>query len=294
MVSAFICNETHIATCANLIGETLSHLGNMTPRGIAAQLAEQNLASVRFRYGEDAVGRMLPESAEGDGTRYVERCRTAAALPCSAAEGYGYLTCLDYQSCEHPGWNASNARRWICEARDALVVAMREELLAGREVWETDGTPKPLPEPFLCNPVHIATCAANLKEADIFAFRNLFVDGVAEALGRANMAALGLGGAGEEAEDGDVLPNGMTAAQYLHECRTAAPAKAGPADIYNFLCCLREQCGGVGNTKAVRWIDEGLGRQEWNLHKALVGGAHVWEAPHGDAETEPVQSAPTP
>ena len=292
-MSAFICNETHIATCARLIGETVAEAGNLAPGDVAASLAEENLLSVDCRYGDRAV-RLLPNNADGDGERYVDRCRVAAPLPCSAAEGYAYLSCLNYQSCEHPEWENSDAWRWIQESLKVLVVQMRDELLDGRDVWEAGGTPVPVDEPFLCNPLHIAACAAVLREAGIFALRDLFADQIAEKLAEAGMEALGFSAADGQ-ESLHILPNGMTAAQYLHECRTATPAQAGPADEYNFLCCLREQCRAGGeNSDTLRWIDEGLGRLEWSMKGALLGKASVWEAPYSDAGTEPKESAPAP
>ena len=43
-------------------------------------------------------------------SNYLDDCRSAAPLVYSHAEACEYLSCLHYQSCEPPEWNASKVR----------------------------------------------------------------------------------------------------------------------------------------------------------------------------------------
>lgn len=87
-MSAYICSDKHIATIAcnyvQLFEQTES------AQEIADALLACNIASVNYRYGEDTE--ITPCSlAEADFDRSFE---DLAAL----------CTCLDYQSCELPGY----------------------------------------------------------------------------------------------------------------------------------------------------------------------------------------------
>ena len=171
-MSAFICNETHIATCARIIADSVPAAANMDPADIAQALALENLKSVAFRYGpeardlyeremgmaagdpgpeEDPLADMIP--GEQTGRAYMEACRIAAPISCSTAEAHAYLGCLDYQSCEHPQWPESAAWGWIGTARDTVALEMRDELLAGKDTGFRQGKGP------LCRPQHIGVCA---------------------------------------------------------------------------------------------------------------------------------------
>lgn len=78
---------------------------------MARTLACENAASVNFRYSEsepDALAHLTDDEVE----KLLERCPLRPALALlKAADNYAY------QSCEHDGWAASNARLHI----DAII-----------------------------------------------------------------------------------------------------------------------------------------------------------------------------
>ena len=289
-MSAYICNETHIATCAAMVAEHVRQASNRDVADIARSLARENLASVMHRYSDDF--RMLPSNAEGDGERYVERCGAAAPLPCSPAEGFSYLECLEYQSCEHHGWGDSEACGWIAAATEALTLQMRDELLDGRDVWEVGGTPVPVDEPFLCNPQHIATCAAVLCSTEIFALRGRHSTDIAAFLARANMTALGY--RADEGAGDAVVANGMTVSSYIAACERTMPVIGTHAENYNRVACLRAQCAAGPDgpqSETVYWIDACFHDLAWNMRSQLLQGASVFQAPYVPPGTD---AAPTP
>lgn len=99
---------------------------------VGAALLRENIASVSFRY----------ESHRGD---------LPGPIPSPAPEDYEYrpflsvttaqvlkaLDCYEYQSCEHQGWNDSEARRFcdVLRRRYAATVPGYEDAL-----WEVDRT----------------------------------------------------------------------------------------------------------------------------------------------------------
>ena len=175
-MSAHVVTETHIATCAKIIGETTFKYDDSPPEDaeIRASLALSNVFSVAWRYGPEghkayagilgAIAGALIEkgwddsqilTAEdgitdidkacfGDGytwQKFLSDCQAAQPIKYSDAEAYMYLSCLSYQSCEPPEWKDSKARGWINEAKDALASLMAEQALAGRLVWAIEEEP---------------------------------------------------------------------------------------------------------------------------------------------------------
>ena len=166
-MSAFMCNPRHIATCADIIVKKVFEHRDEKPsrEEIRIELATQNMESVSFRYSPEgreayssiteaitgalqgagwesgAVIQMNLDDAHDQPEKFfpwrTDEFMFAEPLRLyQPEEAYRYLSCLGYQSCEHPGWLDSRARQWIEEAEGALAYEMSEKLLAGRAVWE--------------------------------------------------------------------------------------------------------------------------------------------------------------
>lgn len=86
---------------------------------VGRMLALENAASVLYRY---------PNHDNGD---YVPAWTTygtyewSPLTPCpSPVEGLKLLDCYEYQSCEHPAWSDSEARRFCESLRRALIASL--------------------------------------------------------------------------------------------------------------------------------------------------------------------------
>lgn len=169
-MSAFICNPRHIATCAEFIVDRQRH-SNLKRPDVAVELARENVASVAFRYGPtgqaiyaELIGATVGEAAatveaitskatrgfspgaeatvadmlpEGQTTaEYIAACRFAEPVDCMSTEAFMHLQCLDYQSCEHPEWQGSQAQEWIRRACMSLAYDIVRASLRDRHVWE--------------------------------------------------------------------------------------------------------------------------------------------------------------
>lgn len=88
-------------------------------------LAQENVASVCCRYEQDTA-----EQYE-DMLEYAYRDPGYVLTP---AEVFKTVGCYEYQSCEHPGWETSEAKRF-CEA---LREAAQAELYSGPWGWDKD------------------------------------------------------------------------------------------------------------------------------------------------------------
>ena len=170
-MSAFVVNPTHIATCAAIIREIVFQYEDDPPSDtdIRMDLAMANVISVAYRYGPegrrdnqamfastlaklsnagwDTIDAALPagisdvnEACFDDGytfSDFLSDCRSAKAIPYSNAEACEYLSCLNYQSCESPGWKDSKARMWILESKSVLAGRLARQILGNRRVWST-------------------------------------------------------------------------------------------------------------------------------------------------------------
>ena len=169
-MSAFVVSSQHIATCAKIIKETTFKYDSNPPTdaAIRTELALANVASVAWRYGEegeaayapivgaiiagltqagwDKESQVIPPKATDDVDKacfcdgytwmqFLEDCQAAAPVSYTAAEGWQYLSCFGYQSCEPPEWEASKVREWMREAQDSLASQLVERELGGRHVW---------------------------------------------------------------------------------------------------------------------------------------------------------------
>lgn len=98
-MSAFICNHSHITALA--VHAARHRIGGHTdPRAIGEILHAENVRSVNDRYGEATEPRF-------------RLCEWAAFHPFPWVQIVKAARCLDYQSCEHPGWEGSEACRIV-------------------------------------------------------------------------------------------------------------------------------------------------------------------------------------
>ena len=127
-MSAYIVNDNHLSAivrwaCKNNVSVYSSNpvhhvtMGNMGPFRIPGSedelvniLHAENIKSVNYRYGEtDEPAKIVYD---------------AFATRLSAVECIKACHCLDYQSCEHDGWDASFAKAAV----DAILEAATREL----------------------------------------------------------------------------------------------------------------------------------------------------------------------
>ena len=175
-MSAYICHEWHIATCAVIVKDSeIGELADVSRQDIAVELARANMLSVAWRYGPegqvayaDMTRKLLGELAasqwevdgdaialaqagsegvlaahlDGSPAEYLAACRWASTSSCEPEEAHAYLRCLRYQSCEPPDWKESEACRWIEAALQCQAQRMEAKLLCGRHVWQV---PHPFP-----------------------------------------------------------------------------------------------------------------------------------------------------
>lgn len=88
----------------------------MTADSIGQMLAFENAASVLYRYPDHDNSEYVPEWTTDDSYRYPGNVRRPTPV-----EGLKLIACLEYQSCEHPGWKSSEARRFLEALRDDLI-----------------------------------------------------------------------------------------------------------------------------------------------------------------------------
>jgi len=100
-MSAFICNHSHVTALAVYAARNRI-LGWTDAKQVGELLHAENVRSVNFRYGETT----MPDFA---------MCAWAAFHEFSRVQILKAARCLRYQSCEHPGWQASDASRLLEE-----------------------------------------------------------------------------------------------------------------------------------------------------------------------------------
>jgi len=104
--------------------ETASDLGQM--------LIDENVASVCYRYQEEDDSN-LPGPLDEYWLEEYEYSHNPLARTPTPEEGLKLISCYEYQSCEHAGWNASCVRLFCQALKDELI-----SRLAGYEnaPWE--------------------------------------------------------------------------------------------------------------------------------------------------------------
>ena len=101
-MSAFLVSRTHIAAIVDgyhrlvKMNSTEGHLAD-----VGQVLWEENVASLRARY---------PNEENPDVTYGAHKAPKRSATPGELGQ---HLRCLNYQSCEHEGWEKSTAHRLL-------------------------------------------------------------------------------------------------------------------------------------------------------------------------------------
>ena len=98
-MSAFICNNSHVTALAVHAARNRI-LGWTDANQIGEMLHAENVTSVNYRYGEATQ----PDFA---------LCEWAAFHSFSRVQIVKAARCLEYQSCEHPGWEKSDACKLV-------------------------------------------------------------------------------------------------------------------------------------------------------------------------------------
>lgn len=96
-MSAYICSDKHIATIAIAYTRLI---GGDDAQALADELLAENIRSVNYRYREDTPVEPCDLSEHEADTR-------------TPPELVALCECLDYQSCEHPEWETSNAHQLL-------------------------------------------------------------------------------------------------------------------------------------------------------------------------------------
>jgi hypothetical protein len=113
-MSAFVVGREHIAylvAAATQGGRGVGHCGLIPfedSSKVGQMLWDENIASVRYRYPDctDELPGPIGETFEYSHRYQHRRCDPVQTLKA--------ISCLEYQSCEHPGWEDSEARKF-CE-----------------------------------------------------------------------------------------------------------------------------------------------------------------------------------
>lgn len=125
-MSAFVVNKRHIDAIITAglthnpsrdlswdFDENRQELTRETANRVGAMLWAENIASVRYRYADADVSGMVPADSES----YV----WATVGQVSVVQVLKFIDCLEYQSCEHPEWNDSEAKVFCNALRNSLI-----------------------------------------------------------------------------------------------------------------------------------------------------------------------------
>jgi hypothetical protein len=110
-VSAWIVDRAHIDVLVQGLAESET-VTDVDPDTLGQKLWRENLVSVAYRYPGDGDGeRPGPiDFRDADVDEYVYRRPDVKIEPEALMVAIG---CYDYQSCEHPDWERSEARAWV-------------------------------------------------------------------------------------------------------------------------------------------------------------------------------------
>ena len=128
-MSAWIVSKLHVDVLVYGLG-TAEIVTGLSPTEIGQELWEENHRSINFRYAHHGVV---------DTPAYTYEVPTAERIQQAAEGGHqaaqvatltridndlilGLVECYDYQSCEHPGWGQSRAKKW-CDTLYSLLIA---------------------------------------------------------------------------------------------------------------------------------------------------------------------------
>ena len=98
-------------------------LNKVNANAIGAMLVQENLRSIQYRYPDTISD---PSRTPGPLARYWEYPyvfpQDTKAL--STLQAFNAISCLDYQSCEHPEWGTSDAHKFLDSLTWALIHAL--------------------------------------------------------------------------------------------------------------------------------------------------------------------------
>lgn len=118
------------------MSELVTKSGEISADELGFILWAENVASVRYRYPNDAPGEepgtYVDDEPEWHSTYKYRR----AGKRLTIAEAFSAITCLDYQSCEHPEWRESEAFRILQSVKDCLATVLPGYSAAPWEITE--------------------------------------------------------------------------------------------------------------------------------------------------------------
>lgn len=95
-------------------GQAFRRLEHNTAKDVATMLYDENVASIRHRYADADESSMVVDEPPFTIAEIMRGRRLMAVQALQAISG------LEYQSCEHPEWNTSEALRFLESFRLAL------------------------------------------------------------------------------------------------------------------------------------------------------------------------------
>ena len=158
-MSAFVCMPEHIGLVA--AAATIKYGTSVrSARVLAAILAQENINSVAYRYPDttgqgDRPGPFLTDAQLIEAARlYADKYAAAYPLNINARDILNMVQCLDYQSCEHPEWNETEACAQLSRLNNTLTSKLRLSDDFERVRWEYIEEANPLPEVEAMYPKH--------------------------------------------------------------------------------------------------------------------------------------------
>jgi len=130
-MSAFVVDKTHIDVLVRAAINRDYHselryyhdhswreVNHQTADTVGQMLWDENVRSVSYRYPHDSL-ESLPGRVDSPWlTPYLYRFNTPVA---TAVEVLKAITCFEYQSCEHPGWETSEAHSFCKYLKDHAI-----------------------------------------------------------------------------------------------------------------------------------------------------------------------------
>ena len=113
-MSAWIVSKTHVAAIVRFAMRntyTQATIRDLGYENAATMLYAENVTSVNHRYADQT-----PDEPVAFTYREIDRAPDLSPVECIKA-----VDCLEYQSCEHPGWKESRARKLLDAIRGAAI-----------------------------------------------------------------------------------------------------------------------------------------------------------------------------
>ena len=132
-MSAFVVSKAHIDSIVQAAKTCNAgyRRGSLTFRGqtvdtttgnaLGRELWQENVASVLYLYPHDTMDTMPGPRGMDHESILSYHCPVFATKPFLAVAALKALDCYEYQSCEHPGWETSEAREFVERMRGCLI-----------------------------------------------------------------------------------------------------------------------------------------------------------------------------